>query len=153
MSASKQSDTCVFCQIVNGNVEDGMVAHQDSLTAVFPSLHQRADNRGHMLVVPVPHVPSIYVLDEEVGAALMVTISRVARAVKRAFSADGVAIKQHNDRPGGQDIFHVHFHVYPCFEGDGFFRGPDRWPAGLVEVPPVERIAQSTLLTDALNSL
>ena len=83
----------------------------------------------------------------------MDTISRVARAAKPAFSADGIAIKQHNDRYGGQDIFHVHFHVFPCFKGDGFFRGAERFPMGLEEVPLEERVAQSMLLREALARL
>ena len=49
-----EDQTCVFCQIAMGDVEDGIVVHQDALTAVFPSLHQRVNNRGHMLVVPRP---------------------------------------------------------------------------------------------------
>lgn len=152
MPSDAQSDTCVFCQIVNGNDDERLVVYQDESTAVFPSLHQKANNRGHMLVVPAPHVSSIYVLDDRIGAALMKTVSRTAKAVKQAFSADGVAIKQHNDKHGGQDVFHVHFHVFPCFEDDGFFRGNDRWPAGLIEVPPEERIAQALLVKSALAS-
>lgn len=153
MSNYEHSEPCVFCQIVSGKGEEGVVAYQDEMTAVFPSLHQRANNRGHMLVVPVPHVSSIYVLDKALGAELMDTVSRVARAVKQAFSADGIAIKQHNDRHGGQDIFHVHFHVFPCFKGDGFFRGAERFPMGLAEVPLEERVAQSILLRETLARL
>ena len=105
------------------------------------------------MVVPVPHVPSIYELDRETGSALIETVSRIAKAVKAAFSADGIAIKQQNDRHGGQDVFHVHFHVIPCFEDDGFFRGDQRWPAGMVEVPRDERIAQSARVRKSLLTL
>jgi len=148
--ANDNPEDCVFCQIVGGNCEPGMIVWQDEMTAVFPSLHQRADNRGHMLVVPVPHVSSIYEIDKALGAELMYSVSRIARAVKETFAADGVAIKQHNDRHGGQDVFHVHFHVIPCFENDGFFRGNQRWPKGMEEVPLNERLAQATRLRDVL---
>lgn len=141
---------CVFCQIVSGNGDPGVIAYQDEMTAVFPSLHQRPNNRGHMLVVPVPHVSTIYLLDQALGAALMNTVSKVALAVKHAFSADGIAIKQHNEKRGGQDIFHVHFHVFPCHEGDGFFRGTERFPHGFEELPLAERVAQATLVKNAL---
>ncbi len=70
---------------MSGNREGDVVAYQDELTAVFPSLHQSANNHGHMLVVPVSHVPSIYELDEDLGAALMNTVSRVAKAVKKVW--------------------------------------------------------------------
>lgn len=151
MADNDRAEACVFCQIVSGNVEAGIVAYQDEMTAVFPSLHQRPNNRGHMLVVPTTHVSAIYDVDELVGAALMNTVARVARAAKKAFAADGIAIKQHNEKHGGQDVFHVHFHVFPCFDGDGFFRGNKRFPAGFAEVPLQERIDQSTRLRQVIS--
>jgi histidine triad (HIT) family protein len=55
----------------------------------------------------------------------------VARAAKRALSADGITLRQHNDVAGGQEVFHFHLHVVPRFRGDaGRYGGsPDliRW--------------------------
>ena len=51
--------SCVFCRILKGELNPGVVAFRDSQTAVFPSRSQQPRNRGHMLVVPIRHVAQI----------------------------------------------------------------------------------------------
>ncbi len=146
-STNQQFDSdCIFCRVLRGDLTPGVIAYRDDATAVFPSLRQRPQNRGHMLVVPVSHVSNIYELDRELGSALIQTVAAVARALKLAFSAQGIAIKQHNEKHGGQDIFHVHFHVIPCYANDGFFRGDERFPRGMREVPIENRRDQARLV-------
>lgn len=140
---------CVFCRILRGDLTPGVVAFRDRETAVFPSRHQWLRNRGHMLVVPVRHVARIYEVDADLAGPLMRTLARTAAAVKAACAADGVSIRQHNDRHGGQDVFHMHFHVIPRFAGDGF-ASLERSP-GAVEVPLEERLDQASRFAAALG--
>jgi diadenosine tetraphosphate (Ap4A) HIT family hydrolase len=79
---TETTGTCVFCRIVSGELTPGVLACCDSQTAVFPSLHQQARNRGHMLVVPSRHVAHIYNVGGDLAGALMTTLARVAAAVK-----------------------------------------------------------------------
>jgi histidine triad (HIT) family protein len=102
-----------------------------------------------MLVVPIRHVAQIYDVDRDLAGPLMATLARVAAAVKAVCSADGVSIRQNNDRHGGQDVFHLHFHVVPRFAGDEF-RGLDR-SLGMIEVSIDERVDQARRLSDALG--
>ena len=148
---SAVSTTCVFCAIGSGDVDSELVAFRDEHTVVIPSLHQRPQNLGHMLVLPTAHIPYIYDVDAVVGAALMRTLSAVARAVKHASSADGVGVRQNNEQHGGQDVFHVHFHVIPRFEDDGFNDGEDRFPYGIVEVDRDVRRTQADQVRTALG--
>ena len=141
--------SCTFCRIVRGELTPGVVAFRDSQTAVFPSRDQQPRNRGHMLVVPVRHVAQIYDVDRDVAGPLMTTLARVAAAVKTVCAADGVSIRQNNGRHGGQDVFHVHFHVVPRFAGDAFV-GLDR-SRGAVEVSLEERLAQARAVSEALG--
>jgi histidine triad (HIT) family protein len=143
-----ETTTCVFCHILRHELTPGVVAFRDNQTAVFPSRGQQPRNLGHMLVVPVRHVEQIYEIDEDLAGPLMATLARVAAAVKSVCSADGVSIRQNNGEHGGQDVFHVHFHVVPRFAGDGF-TGLDR-ALGMVEVSVHERIQQAKKLSDAL---
>jgi len=140
--------TCSFCRILRGELTPGVVAFRDAHVAVFPSLLQQPRNRGHMLVVSVRHVAGIYGVDAELAGPLMTTLSRVASAVKKAFGADGVTIRQNNDCAGGQDVFHLHFHVIPRFNGDGFV-ALDR-KLGAMEIPIEERIEQAKRLAAVL---
>jgi diadenosine tetraphosphate (Ap4A) HIT family hydrolase len=141
----------VFCQILRGELTPDVIAYRDSQTAVFPSLHQRPRNRGHMLVVPIRHVGQIYDIEKDLAGPLMTTLARVARAVKTVWDADGVSVRQNNEPHGGQDVFHVHFHVIPRFADDDFNTGDDRFPFGAVEISLEERIAQARQLAETLG--
>lgn len=145
------SASCAFCAIATGALTPDVLAYSDRHTAVFPSLHQRPRNQGHMLVVPAVHVAQIYEVEGVLAGALMSTLARVARAVKHAFAADGISVRQANEPHGGQDVMHVHFHVIPRFAGDDFDIGDDRFPFGAVEIPIHDRVKQAAAVREALG--
>lgn len=147
---AETEERCVFCRIVRGELTPEVLAFRDSHTAVFASRHQQPRNRGHMLVVPTRHVAHIYHVGNDLAGPLMTTLAHVAAAVKAVCSADGVSVRQNNEPHGGQDIFHLHFHVIPRYAGDGFNTGDDRFPFGAVEVPLEERIEQGRRMHEAL---
>lgn len=139
---------CPFCayltgRVVPGLVEPGLVSFRNEHAHAFPSLHQRAVNRGHHLVVPSRHTPDLYRLADDQLAGLLGAVRSVALAVRAAFGATGIALLQHNEWDGGQDVFHLHFHVVPRHRGDGYHRGDDRWPRGLEVVSLEGRLAQA----------
>ena len=47
----------------------------------------------------------------------MPVVQKIARAVIKAFAADGAVVMQFNEEPAGQTVFHLHFHVVPRYEG------------------------------------
>ena len=141
--------SCVFCRILQGELTPGIIAFRDARTAVFPSRLQQPHNRGHMLVVPVRHVSFIYEVDGDLAGPLMTTLARVAAAVKNVYGADGVSIRQNNERAGGQDVFHLHFHVIPRFADDGF-TALDR-SLGAIKVPVKERMQQAQKVAEAMR--
>jgi histidine triad (HIT) family protein len=150
MTERDAEKTCVFCRILRGELTPGVVAFRDGHTAVFPSRGQQPGNRGHMLVVPIQHVAQIDEIDAELAGPLMMTVARVTAAVKAVFSADGVSIRQNNGPHGGQDVFHVHFHVVPRFAGDGFVGMGHQY--GTTELRLEERLEQARQLAAALNA-
>lgn len=104
----------VFARILKGELPSAQVYEDEHTIAIMDVMPQ---GKGHTLVLPKS--PSRNILD--IGAHdlqnLMVTVQRVARAVVRAFDAQGVTIMQFNEPAGGQTVFHTHVHVIPRFEG------------------------------------
>ncbi|TIT70990.1 MAG: HIT family protein, partial [Mesorhizobium sp.] len=67
----------------------------------------------------VPKAPSRNLLDADAATLgpLFTIVQKLARAVKKAFGADGVTILQFNEPASGQTVYHPHVHVIPRFEG------------------------------------
>ena len=111
---------CVFCCIASGSIDPELTVYEDEHVFVQISLHQKLHNRGHVLVIPKNHVTDLFesprILDEPLLSALRLT----SIAVKKAFSADGIQVRQNNGAAAGQDVFHLHFHVIPRYNGDDF---------------------------------
>ncbi|MGB9279698.1 MAG: HIT domain-containing protein [Pseudonocardiaceae bacterium] len=102
-------DSCTFCKIVNREIPGYIIRETDSVIS-FLSLEK------HPLVVPKAHIANIYALDSENGRKVMDEIVTVAKAMKQGLKADGIFITQANEPAAGQDVFHIHFHLYPRWE-------------------------------------
>jgi len=61
-------------------------------------------------------------LPEELNAYLHRIVKRVSFAVKKASKADGISIFQQNGKAASQEIFHLHVHVVPRYEGQKLAR-------------------------------
>jgi histidine triad (HIT) family protein len=122
---------CVFCKIVNGQIPSTKV-HEDGLTLAFMDIGEV--NPGHVLVAVKPHVENIFGLDDKLAAAVFQTAARVARAVKKAYSPEGVTLYQANGSAAGQTVDHFHLHLVPRYAKDGMHL---TWPA---KNPPREQL-------------
>jgi histidine triad (HIT) family protein len=103
-----RDQTCTFCRIIARDIPAHILDENDQVI-VFLSLE------NHPMVVTKAHIPDIYAMPDEVGAAVMRETIKVARAVKKALQCDGVYLTQANEGAAGQDVFHYHLHVYPCW--------------------------------------
>ena len=112
--------TCPFCSYAAGRLAKDLVVYADDDVLVVPSKGQKRANRGHCIVATRAHIRNIYELPDSLAGAVLRAVSVAARASKKAFSADGVSVRQNNDAASGQDVFHIHFHVVPRFAGDDF---------------------------------
>lgn len=77
--------------------------------------------RGHLVVVPRAHATFLADLDPEDGAALFRAGQRAAAAIRSSsLRCEGVNLFLADGEAAGQEVFHVHLHVIPRHEGDGF---------------------------------
>jgi diadenosine tetraphosphate (Ap4A) HIT family hydrolase len=107
-------ENCIFCQIVAKQAASSIL-YEDETVIAF--LDIKPLNMGHTLVIPKEHFVDIFDTPEKVLAAVHVASKQLADAVKKATNADGISIIQQSGKAAGQDIFHIHVHVVPRFEG------------------------------------
>ncbi len=105
---------CVFCKIVDEQAPASVV-YQDQTAMAF--LDIRPLNLGHTLVIPKAHYVDIFDIPADLLGHIHKVSKLIAPAVKSGADADGISIIQQNGKAAGQDIFHLHVHVVPRFEG------------------------------------
>lgn len=115
---TESESACVFCEILKG-AEPASIVYRDEQCVAFMDI--KPINQGHVLVVPVEHGAGLSDVSEESAASMM----RVSRKVAAALQASGVRCEGVNlflsdGRAAFQDVFHVHMHVIPRWQGDGF---------------------------------
>ena len=109
--------TCVFCRIVRRELPASILA-EDEHTMAF--LDIRPINPGHLLVIPKAHAPHVADLPPGAGGRLFDMARELTTALRQSgLRCEGVNFHLADGEVAGQEIFHVHLHVFPRFEGDG----------------------------------
>jgi len=100
-------DDCLFCKIINKEVDSDIVYEDDKCVA-FKDINPKA--RVHLLVVPRKHIPTIADL-EEGDEALMGHLIGVAKKLAAENNCSSYQLLFNVGREAGQIIFHVHLHL------------------------------------------
>ena len=106
--------SCLFCEIVSGDVSAAVVFEDDVSTAF---LDHRPLFPGHCLLVPKSHFETLSDLPEGLINPFFQSVQLLAEAVEIALEAEGsfVAI---NNRVS-QSVPHLHVHIVPRRKKDG----------------------------------
>ena len=109
---------CVFCEIVAGRAPASF-AHEDD--RVFALMDINPVTTGHLMVVPKQHAAGLADLDPDLGAHVFVVAMRMAAAIRASsVRCEGVNLFLADGEVAFQDVFHVHLHVLPRWDGDSF---------------------------------
>jgi len=107
---------CIFCRIAAGEVPCHKV-YEDENVVAFLDIFPHA--KGHTVVIPKKHVSSIMDFSDAERANFSAGLSAAVRRVNEVIKPEGLNVGI-NDRPaGGQVVPHVHWHIFPRWEGDG----------------------------------
>ncbi len=100
----------IFSKIVRKEIPADIV-YEDEHTLAFLDIAPNV--LGHTLVIPKEPFRNIFDIDEETLARVMETVRKVAPAVRDSVGAKGVHINSNHEHEGGQEVFHLHFHIIP----------------------------------------
>ncbi len=104
----------MFCKIVRKEAPASILYEDDQIIAF---MDVRPVSEGHALVIPKRHYVDIFDTPGEIIAETHKVTKKIAAAVGKVTNADGISIVQQNGKAAGQDIFHLHVHIIPRFEG------------------------------------
>ena len=104
----------IFAKILRGEAPCTKI-YEDDVSLAFLDVMPRAD--GHTLVIPKVAARNLLDIAPADLARLTPSVQTVAHAVKTGMQAEGVLIQQFNEAASGQQVFHLHFHILPCWTG------------------------------------
>lgn len=105
----------VFAKILRGEIPAHKL-REDEHTLAFMDVMPQSD--GHALVIPKTSARNFFDIEPTALAELIKATQVVARAVRQAFQPAGMRILQFNEPAAGQTVFHVHFHIVPCYDSE-----------------------------------
>jgi histidine triad (HIT) family protein len=116
MTDRVQDHACVFCQIAAGRYPAEIVFESTTTVAFldrFPSA------RGHTLVVPRRHAPTLLQLDDGAAGALFGSVVEVIDMLAETLRPAGFNVGWNHGAPAGQHVLHLCVHILPRFLGNG----------------------------------
>ena len=118
--------TCLFCEVVSGDV-GASVVFEDDISLAF--LDHRPLFPGHCLVVPKEHYETLTDLPINLVGPFFKNVQLLTAAVQSALDAEGTFVAMNNRV--SQSVPHLHVHIAPRRKKDGlkgFF-----WPRSKYE--------------------
>jgi histidine triad (HIT) family protein len=135
---------CVFCDILAGQ-SPASIVYRDERCAAFMDV--RPLTAGHLLVVPIEHASAFPDVDPETAAHMMRVAHRLDAALRAsALRCEGVYLIMADGVAAGQEVFHVHLHVFPAYRNDGFGL---TLPPGFGRLPPRSELDDGAALIRA----
>jgi histidine triad (HIT) family protein len=105
---------CIFCDIASGVIPASIVLADDAIVAF---LDVRPVFKGHVLVAPRQHVPTLPDLAAAAVGPFFLQVQRVSAALPAALGCQGTFVAVNN--VVSQSVPHLHVHVVPRTKGDG----------------------------------
>ena len=124
MNSIHYEQGCDFCDIARGAApETERVWEAESWLAFFPL---DPATPGHTLIIPRTHVTDLWDVKRPLDEQLIHASIQMGRAIRTALSPDGLNLITSAGRTAEQTVFHLHLHVVPRWNDDGFGR---IWPS------------------------
>jgi len=112
---------CDFCaQFKEDNDEKYFIIRRFKYNVVF--LNRFPYNAGHLLMMPVEHIPQLHEMPQDARLELMELTTHSAKIVQDVLKAHGVNVGLNIGKAAGAGIpSHIHMHVLPRWLGDTNF--------------------------------
>ncbi len=119
--AEREKVGCVLCNLVAADDDaEALVLERAPDTITVMNLYPYGS--GHLMVAPIRHAAAFDDLDDAVNVAIARAQVRALRAIRAAYSPDGVNTGANLGRAAGAGVpGHLHVHLLPRWAGDTNF--------------------------------
>ncbi|MDE6583569.1 MAG: HIT domain-containing protein, partial [Clostridia bacterium] len=108
---------CIFCKIVSGEIPSYKI-YEDDFCLAFLDISN--DVYGHTLVIPKKHYDCMMTCDNTTLSRIIETCKKIGNYYVKEKGFEGFNILNNTGKVAGQSVQHVHFHVLPRKENDGY---------------------------------
>jgi histidine triad (HIT) family protein len=102
-------EDCIFCKIASGAIPARKV-YEDEDVLAFHDIHPQAPI--HFLVIPKAHIPSLVDADMRHQSVLGKMLALSGSLAREQGAAEGFRCIINTGRVGGQEVYHLHMHVF-----------------------------------------
>ena len=100
---------CIFCRIINQEIPSKIVYEDDEILA-FEDVNPLAPI--HILLIPKKHIATMDDVTEEDSAVLgRILLKAKEIPAEKGLNENGYRIVNNCKAHGGQEVFHIHFHL------------------------------------------
>ena len=102
-------DNCIFCKIARGDIPSRKVFEDDDVLA-FHDINPQAP--VHFLIIPKQHIASLYEAEANHQPVLGRMLAVAGRLAREQGAGDGFRTIINTGRVGGQEVYHLHMHIF-----------------------------------------
>jgi histidine triad (HIT) family protein len=98
---------CIFCKIIAGDIPCNKV-YEDEHVLAFHDIAPKADT--HILVIPKKHIVNLSATQKNEWPIVTKVLQSI-NTIAAQQQLEGFRVISNNGEKGGQEVFHMHWHV------------------------------------------
>ncbi|UJF24571.1 HIT family protein [Suttonella sp. R2A3] len=102
----------VFDRILSGELPSATIYEDERIYVFMDAFPQTL---GHCLIIPKRAQPDLFTMPDDDLAYIIQFSKKLAHALRKALSPDGIRVMQFNGEAAGQSVFHYHMHLIPMW--------------------------------------
>ena len=108
---------CIFCKIAKGKMPCYKVYESKKVIA-FLDINPAV--KGHTIIIPKKHYENVFDCKDKILAEVIKVVQKISIHYKEKLGGSGVNILNASGKSAEQSVFHLHFHILPRFDDDGY---------------------------------
>jgi histidine triad (HIT) family protein len=102
--------SCIFCKIASKELPSEIIYEDEKLLA-FKDINPL--DKVHFLIIPKKHIINlITAANDNINFEIFAEMLKLATSLAKIQGLDGFRTMINSGERGGQEVFHIHFHVY-----------------------------------------